>query len=99
MYRSTAATLLLGGELAGCTVGPNYARPAVEAPTVWRTTSETTASLADTSVSDSGGSARGWPRRLMRSFRSRAAAETLQATHESRRHRFPLVDVKTQALA
>lgn len=47
MYRSTAVTLLLGGALAGCTVGPNYARPAVEAPAAWRTPSETTASLAD----------------------------------------------------
>src|SRR5216117_3851295 len=47
MYRSTAATLLFGGELAGCTVGPNYARPAVDAPAAWRTPSETTASLAD----------------------------------------------------
>jgi len=58
MYRSTAVTLLLGGAVAGCTVGPNYARPAVEAPAAWRTPSETTASLADTSASDSGGSAR-----------------------------------------
>lgn len=47
MYRSTAVTLLLGGALAGCTVGPNYARPAVEAPAAWRTQVETTASLAD----------------------------------------------------
>ena len=47
MYRSTAVTLLLGGALAGCTVGPNYARPAVDAPAGWRTSGETTASLAD----------------------------------------------------
>ena len=39
MYRSTAVTLLLGGAVAGSTVGPNYARPAVEAPAAWGTPS------------------------------------------------------------
>ena len=30
------ATLLLGGALAGCTVGPDYHRPDVDVPTTWR---------------------------------------------------------------
>ncbi len=86
MYRSTAATLLFGGELAGCTVGPNYARPAVEAPAAWRTPSETTASLADMTW---------WAlfqdpvlQRLVATALEEKDLRTLQATHESRRHRF-----------
>jgi len=90
MYRSTAVTLLLGGALAGCTVGPNYARPAVEAPAAWRTPSETTGSLADMTW---------WAlfqdpvlQRLVATALEEKDLRTLQATHESR-------PVKTQALA
>ncbi len=40
-------SILLASALAGCTVGPDYKRPGVEAPPAWRYAAETTGSLAD----------------------------------------------------
>ena len=40
-------SILLAGALAGCTVGPDYKRPGVEAPPAWRYAAETSGSLAD----------------------------------------------------
>lgn len=46
LARSTALVLLIAGVLAGCTVGRDYTRPDVSTPATWRTTTDTTASLA-----------------------------------------------------
>ena len=49
--RAAGATAALGlvtaVALAGCAVGPDYKRPAMETPPTWRTPAEETASLAD----------------------------------------------------
>ena len=40
--------LALASLLAGCTVGPNYVRPTVDAPPAWRIDVATAEGLADT---------------------------------------------------
>ena len=46
--RISTLTVLLATVVVGCTVGPDYERPAVDAPTAWRIEYVTAAEVANT---------------------------------------------------